>query len=181
MPFAPKILHGCGAIGIHEVFAECEAERAAKANGHVAVTGKVKVYLHQIAYRAKPCYGRVYRRAVQGKNLIRRVGKSVRNKHLFAHAEAETPEPRGNILRGNGALLYFCRNVAVAHYRPRYKLREKRNVQKHVRIVCCGLRIPALNVQNIAYCLKREKRYANRQRYIRHRNGKMGKRIEALH
>ena len=179
MPSAPEFGYACGNIGIIEVFGEREAEYRAKANRHVAVSGKIEIHMQHVRRGIYPVKQRGFFAACL--ECVHKLRKHVCNKHLFTKAQYKPPCAVCGLVRAVCARGKLRFNIAISHYRPRYKLREKRNVQKHVRIVCCGLRIPALNVQNIAYCLKREKRYANRQRYIRHRNGKMGKRIEALH
>ena len=49
MPAAPVFAHALGKVGVIEVFRQVQPEKAADADGHIAVAGKVKIQLHHVS------------------------------------------------------------------------------------------------------------------------------------
>ena len=54
MPAAPEIPHGGGSIGEIEVFRETEAQDLTHADGHVGITGEIKIDLEGVAQDGEP-------------------------------------------------------------------------------------------------------------------------------
>ena len=54
MPAPPEFSDGFGNIGIVEVFQKTEPEHPAQSDGHIRVTGKVKVKLQRISQGSQP-------------------------------------------------------------------------------------------------------------------------------
>lgn len=54
IPAAPELGYAFGDIGIIEVFYKVEAEYSAKANSHVGIAGKIKVYMQGKGNCIKP-------------------------------------------------------------------------------------------------------------------------------
>ena len=61
MPSAPEILHGVRGVRMAEVFPEIKAEYPAQSYCHIAVSGKIKIYLQKVGRRPKPRNGPVHR------------------------------------------------------------------------------------------------------------------------
>ena len=158
MPSAPEFGYACGNIGIIEVFGEREAEYCAKANRHVAVSGKIEIHMQHVRRGVYPVKQRGFFAA--GLECVHKLRKHVCNKHLFTKAQYEPPCAVCGLVRvvcARGKLRF---NIAVSHYRPRYKLGEHGYVRRKRNVIPLRLNVRTVNVYNVAYKLERIKAYA---------------------
>src|SRR5207244_8511076 len=135
VPAPPKLGNGTGHVGVVEVLAELEAEQLGQADGHVGVTGKVKVDLQRVANDAQP--GETGRQLARGQaeDGVRGAGDRVGEYHLLGQPDNETLHPGGEQLDVDDALHELGRDIVVAHNRPRDRLGKKGDVQGEVQRV----------------------------------------------
>ena len=162
MPSAPEVGYGHRLIRIAEVFGEFEAEHSAKADGHIRIAGKVKVYLEGIRYRARPRHKRG-NIAAERVDIRPHRAHLVCKQHLFAETDHEAHNALGEIGRCDAAVGKLILNIGITHDGACYELGEHGDVHAEVDEIFLHSDIVAINVDGVAHCLEGVKRDAYRQ------------------
>lgn len=166
MPAPPELRNGTGDVRVVEVFKEVEAEYAAKANGHVAVTGEIEVYLKRVAYGGQPIGSAP--RAARRIDILRNCGDVVRNEHLFRKTQNEPAHPADSFFPALAPERYLALDSLVADDRPGYELREQADVQREAEIALLYADLFPIQVDKIGKYLKGVEAYADWQGNIPH-------------
>ena len=87
MPAAPVFAHALGQVGIIEVFGQFQTKEAADADGHIAVTGKVKIQLQHVGNVAQHQNGGRQRFGRDGNNPLIDQCQLVCNQGFFGKAK----------------------------------------------------------------------------------------------
>ena len=141
-----------------------------KANGHIAVAGKIIIQLHGIQNTAQRQHlPRQHGGAYAGDHGVvaaQLVGKDhffakAKNKALDAVAKIRTVGPAGFGRQR-------CFNVAIAHDGPGDQLGKQRNIQCKARQAALHGNLPAVKIDHIAHGLKGVKADADGQHDAAH-------------
>ena len=167
MPAPPEFCDGLGHIGIAEVLWVFEAKDAAHANGHVGITGEIKIDLEHVHQHAEPEAERGGGREAPAEQLIGHGPGIVRDQNLFGQADAEARHAVEAALRRALARLNLLLHIGIADDRPGDELWKERHVEQEFRKRPLHTDLSAIDVNHIAHGLERVERDANGQGDLR--------------
>ena len=148
VPAAPEFRNAFGQIGILEILQEVEAENSAQTNGHIGITGKVKVNIQQERNGIHPVkqHGRF---SAFPENLDQQ-GKVVCQNHLFAQAHQEPAQTVGQVFPGMAAVLQFLRHIHIPDNGTGNELGKQGHIGTEGNGVFLHLRSTPVHIDGIA-------------------------------
>ena len=163
MPASPKLRDAARNVWIVEVFEIIKPEDFAKADCHVGISRKVKIYLEGKSQRAQPCRrGADFRNRHESDfvpNHIYLIGKQ----HLLAESDDEPAHALRNLIEIGLSADKHLSDIRIAHNRTCDKLRKQRHIGRKSDKITLRQDFPPVDIYDIGDRLKCVKRNSNRQ------------------
>ena len=176
VPLTPEVADGGRRIGEEKVLPDGEAEHPSHADGHVAVTRKVKVNLQRVADSAQPGEAGIHDRGAEHRVDHDRGG--VGQQELLAEADDEAPDPGGGLRGGAPALVNLRRDIAPADDGTGDQLREEGDIEQELQKTPAVILGPAIDVNGVAQPLEGEERDPDGENQTHGFQGETGDGIE---
>ena len=155
VPLAPEVADGGRRIGEEKVLPDGKAEHPSHADGHVAVTGEVKINLQRVADSAQPGEAGIHGRGAEDRVDHDRGG--VGQQKLLAEADDEAPDPGRGLRVGAAAFVDLRRDIAPADDGSGNQLREEGDIEQKLQKTPAVILRTAIDVNGIAQPLEGEK------------------------
>ncbi len=167
VPATPELSDIGGLVGRIEVQWQAHPKKPCAPDGHVRVTGEIKIELHRVGERAAPRdkETRFLPCLRCGEHRRRVLRHSIGKHHLLEQAYREEAAADAEIreLRPHRIPRQELRqHLAVVNDRPGDKLRKERNEQRIVRRLVLR-RQPSASIDDVGDLLEREKRDGQRE------------------
>ena len=162
MPPAPEGAEACSAVGVIEVFRQPNPKQKTETDSHVAVAGEIEIELKAVADCARPDAERV--KAALGIHRVCQLRCRSGKQQFFRQSADEAADAVERAVPAGGARIKGFSNIGEFHERPGDELREKREILQQLAEAARAVFGAAVDVDNVADCLKGVERNAERQR-----------------
>src|SRR5690348_10379147 len=156
----PEFLDRRSYVWVIEVFEELETQHPAKADGHVGVAGEVEVDLQRITNDADPSIAGVQVLGIHPECRICYRTKRIGDQHFLAQTETETLDAGCKPLQRVTTPENLFGDIMETDDWTRNQLRKHGDVNTHVERTAQGVRLAAIDVDEVRHRVKSEKRYA---------------------
>ena len=153
MPPAPEFRNRLGQVGIVEVLDKMETENPAQADGHVGISGKIKIDVEHKGHRVQPVeqYALFARYPEQFRQLAQLIGKN----DFLGQAHQETADTVGQIFKGRSTVFQFSGHVHIPDNGACNQLGEQRHISTEGNGVMLCRYIAPVHIHRIAHALER--------------------------
>jgi len=157
MPPPPKISEISGDIGSIEIFEEFEAHHPPQADGHIRISGKVKVNLESIGDGAEPGVRSSEVEITEIEDTIGRESHRIGDEHLLAKAETKAIDPGKKFFTRMYSRCELSGDIMITDDRTGDELGEESHVESKIDETLCRLHLSTVHVYDVADLLKGEK------------------------
>ena len=161
VPATPELCDAGGQIGIIEILQEPETQNPAQADGHVGITGEVKINLQAESKGIYPGEGHGFLTGVPVD--FRQQAQLVGQEHLFAQAQQKPADAMGRIFPGGLPVIQLRGDVRIPDDGAGDELGEHGNVGTEGNQAPLGRHRTPVHIHAIAHALEEVKADADRQ------------------
>ena len=178
MPPAPEFGNALGQVGIVEVFDEVETKNLTQTDGHIAVTGEIKVDIQGKRDGIHP--EKQHTLLIALPEQLHQQGKIVRNQDLLAKTHKEAAQAHMDLLPAVGSGFQFPGHIDIPDDGTGNQLRKQCHIGTEGNGIFLNRHISPVHVNGVAEALEGVEADTHRQSKLQQRQSQTGYRIHGI-
>ena len=137
---------------MNKVFNKIEAEDFSKTDGHVAVSGKIEVYMQGKAYGVEPVKQHCF--VIACPESVTELAKSIGKEYFLGKAKHKAADTISAFFKGMGAVLQLQGNVGITYNGTGNQLREGGHIGTEINNAFLRRNCTTIHIHGVAQYLE---------------------------